>query len=458
MNARALAYFSFHRLIGSSVEACYKEMLRLEGSSTLELARVQNERLEKLLHFAVQNVPFYRDRVPAKKNLALADFPILTKDDLKEYFLELMTSELRSEYVSGKHSRGYSWVKVQTGGSTGVPTTVIHDANYRDRGRAGRLYAQALCGFPLGTPYYRLWGSMQDINQARISRVQRILKLLHNEATLNAFLMDSQRMRSYLQVLSGSRTEHLMGYVDAVVQLAEFARDHKIPVRPLKSIMSCAGTLTEDSRRFLELAFGARVHNFYGSRECASIACECEHGGQHIFTNQVYLEIVDEEGRPVQTERSGRILLTLLQNNAFPLIRYEIGDVGMLSKSQCPCGRSFPILDRLEGRTAEFLRGTNGCYVSPVYIRHLIGVVHNPGVVRRFQLEQKSTTDFEFRYERNGDTSTEQECEVLSLIRRDLQAVLGNDSCLQIICVDAIPPTSSGKYLYTVNRVPGSPK
>src|SRR5258707_8347716 len=141
MNLHARAYFAIHKAIGSRVHQYYEEMLRLERSSVQELKALQSERIETLLKHAVKNVPYYRERIKTQGSVGLSDFPMLTKEDTREHFQELMTPEVNLEYQSKKGGRGYSWVKVQTGGTTGMPTTVIHDAEYRDRGRAGRLYS-----------------------------------------------------------------------------------------------------------------------------------------------------------------------------------------------------------------------------------------------------------------------------------------------------------------------------
>ena len=449
MNMRELVYFGVHRAIGSRVRECFEEMLSLETSTPEHLLQLQGSRLEKLLRNAAERVPFYRERVSGKKDVSLGDFPILRKEDIRKNFLDLMTPELRMEYTSGQRRGRYSWVQVQTGGTTGVPTTVIHCPEYRDAGRAGRLYSQHLCGFPLGTKYFKLWGSMKEINESRASPTQRVLQKLHNETLLNAFRMSDRDIESYIHALNSSDTQHLMGYVDAICEICTFARRRKISLRPLKSIMACAGTVTPEVRQNLEASFNARVHNQYGSRDCAGIACECEHGGHHIYSNILFLEAVDELGRGVPSGHSGRLLVTLLSNFSFPLIRYEIGDVGALSSAMCNCGRPYPLLRAVEGRTGEFLRSMTGAYVSPVYIRHLVGVVHNPGVIRRFQLEQTSACEFVLRYELEAGVSEAAERKTLGLISKDLKAVLGAEACLQIEKQTEIVAAESGKFLYT---------
>lgn len=449
---RQRIYLGLQSMLGSRAGARLEEFLRLETAAPDDLRALQRERTDRLLRFAVQNVPYYRARCALHEQLHLEDFPILTKTAVRDHFRDLMSPEVNAGYEGGRRV-GYSWIEVKTGGSTGQPTTVVHDARMRDYGRAARLYSQRLCGFPFGTPYFRLWGSMQEINQMRDSAACRLTRLLAGERLFNAFRMSEARMREYLASMERSRVRHMMAYVDCAAELARFAREKRISVRPLQSLMACAGTVTPDCRGLIESVFGCKLHNKYGSRECTDMACECRHGRMHIYANHVLLEVVDEQGRAVQPGTAGRILVTLLNNHSFPMIRYEIGDVGALGEGSCPCGSPFPILERVEGRASEFLRTPAGAYVSPVYVRHLVGVVYNPGFVGRFQIVQREFTQFDLNLEVLGDTSDGQLESLGGRIEHDLAAVFGQACSVRARRVARIPESASGKFLYVVSQV-----
>src|SRR5262249_36704551 len=257
------------RLAGSSLSKYYREFLALEQIPIRDLKELRARRLERLLLHASTTVPFYCRRVQAREGLMLRDFPVLTKSDIRENFDHLMAPELLHEYLSGKRARGYSWMPVQTGGSTGIPTTVIHDREFRDFNRAARLYTQHLCGFPIGTGHFKLWGSMREINEAKEALHQRVASRLAGEVVLNAFRMREPELEVYVRLINESSVEHMLAYADAAHRMAEYIRAERRSVRPLKSIMACAGTLTEAMRQSISEAFGrARIHNMYGSRDC----------------------------------------------------------------------------------------------------------------------------------------------------------------------------------------------
>jgi phenylacetate-CoA ligase len=449
---RQHVYLGLQSMLGSKAGPRLEEFLRLETAAPDALRALQQERTGRLLRSAVENVPYYRARCAHYGPLRLEDFPVLTKTAVRDHFRELMSPPLSARY-EGRRGTGYSWIEVKTGGSTGRPTTVIHDACLRDYGRAARLYSQRLCGFPFGTPYFRLWGSMNEISQMRDSAACRLTRWLAGERLLNAFRMSEARMREYLAVMGRSRVRHMMAYVDCAAELARFARANHVPVRPLQSLMACAGTVTPASRALIENVFGCKLHNKYGSRDCAEMACECRHGRMHIYANHVLLEVVDEQGRGVPPGTAGRILVTLLNNLSFPMIRYEIGDVGALGEGGCACGSPFPILDRVEGRTSEFLRTPAGAYVSPLFVIHLVGVVHNPGFVDRFQLVQRASTQFDLNLELAGGTPDSQLKSLGGRLERDLGAVFGQACSVRARRVARIPESSSGKFLYVVSQV-----
>lgn len=445
---RRMVYFAAQRLRGSKVAEYYREFLDLQRRSPTELQALQEFRLAETLRQARECSPFYQALRGADAR-DLKTFPILTKDLIRDNFERFMSPQLLKEYQNGRSGWRYGWLLVKTGGSTGIPTSVIRTVEYRDRSRASRLYGLYLCGFPVGTPHFRLWGSMRDINQMRDSILQRFGQWVLNGKLLNAFQMSESDMHSYITQLNEAHIDHMMAYTDAAHELARFCRKNSLRVRPLSSLMACAGTVTEDFRSTFTEVFHSRIHNWYGSRDCGGMACECEQGGLHIFTNNVLIEIVDDQGNPLPFGQTGRILVTLLANRDFPIIRYEIGDQGSLSNARCDCGRPFPLFHSLSGRSVEFLLTNQRAYVPPEFVIHLIGVVHNPGVLRRFQLTQDSLFDYtlQFQIERGANPVTLANC--LAAIDHDLKAVFGSESSIQYRQVEVIPPSASGKFLYT---------
>ena len=110
--------------------------------------------------------------------------------------------------------------------------------------------------------------------------------------------------------------------------------------------------LTAEDRDFIDAAWGAPVHNLWGSTEIGVQAVGCRQGdGLHICADEVILERVDEVGRPVGAdEPAARTLATGLAGRTFPFIRYDLGDEVTLLPGRCPCGSAMPRVADIAGR------------------------------------------------------------------------------------------------------------
>ncbi len=451
-------YFSLQSAVGSRIGPVWREFLRWEKFSPDLLDRAVQERLLHLLETATASSEYYRKlniaRRPGETAMDwLRRFPILSRVQVREHFAELVIDGLRGQITSPESisPKSYDWLVVKTGGSTGVPTTVVHDATGRDWGRATRLYAAQQCGFALGKPYFRLWGSEQDLLNQQAGLQQRVLHSLQAEIPMNAFKAREKDLQQHLQImLDHPRIEHLMTYVDAAAGLAQYIQEHNLPRPKFKTIMACAGTVTPEFREILEKTFGAEVFDKYGSRECCDMACECRcHTGLHVASPAVLLEILDEAGHECPPAKSGRILVTLLNNPSFPMIRYDVGDMATWAPPvPCPCGSSFPRIQSLQGRQDDMLVTEDGTLQSSVFVRHFVGVSLNRQLIREWQLEQTDRARFVFRY---IALRNEGLADNLSRLKESFQLVFGRSASIEMKPVTEIPPSPSGKVRWIIN-------
>jgi len=133
---------------------------------------------------------------------------------------------------------------------------------------------------------------------------------------------------------------------------------------------------SESMRQKLYRRTGIRAHNCYGASEFyGPMFLECDRQqGAHIWADLCYMEILDKDGEPCADGERGEIVVTMLQKEAFPLIRYRINDISSLTWEKCDCGRTHPRLDRISGRTDDMLvvRGIN---VFPSQVESVIGTL-----------------------------------------------------------------------------------
>ena len=140
---------------------------------------------------------------------------------------------------------------------------------------------------------------------------------------------------------------------------------------------------------------GVKGYNCYGTSELSGpLFTECvEQNGIHIWGDYAYVEIIDPEtGEQLGPGERGELVLTMLQKEAMPIMRYRIGDISEVDPEPCPCGRTHPRIKRIFGRVDDMLiiRGIN---VFPSQVEHtLMGI---PEVGEHFQIvvERKGVLD-----------------------------------------------------------------
>jgi phenylacetate-CoA ligase len=365
-----MLYFNGHRfLVGSELGGAYRWIYKADqiGFSQEDLRNL----LVRMLQHCQKSAPYYRELIEQSGQRYVRDpqrflsrFPILTKDIIRQNFARLQSDDLDSR----------NWTYNSSGGSTGEPIRLIQDRQFTDYQMAIQWLSFTWAGRNLGEPGVHLWGSERDILHQTVGLKKKVLNLLTNDRYFNAFLMTPEKMSRYLQFLNTHPPKFIIAYVQSIYELAQFAISEHITVTPQEAIMTLAGTLYPFMREKIEAVFHCKIFNRYGSREVGDIACECEaHAGLHVFPWGNYIEIVDDEGHPVPNGVEGNILVTNLNNFAMPLIRYAIGDRGMLSLSdQCSCGRQGQILERLSGRNVDVFRKRDGTLIDGEYFTHLL--------------------------------------------------------------------------------------
>jgi phenylacetate-CoA ligase len=188
--------------------------------------------------------------------------------------------------------------------------------------------------------------------------------------------------------------------------------------------------MTEAGRELIENKFGIRVFSRYNAVESFRIGFSCERQhGFHLREDLCCLRIVDTRGNQVKDGEPGEVVLTNLVNRGTVLINYRIGDLGAITHEPCPCGRTLPMLARLEGRSEDIIYLADGRMVHP---RTVWSVFKERNDVLRYQLIQHQPDKFELRIVPAGSQARDA---VVNSILEDLEKLLGpveiTTSCLE---------------------------
>ena len=178
-----------------------------------------------------------------------------------------------------------------------------------------------------------------------------------------------------------------------VEALVETSRNFNKPVR-LDSVLLRGGQITDYTNQIVADELGARTIGLYSSKEAGAIASPCPSGdGYHVNDESVLVEIVDDSGKPVKAGQEGRVIVTPFTSTAVPLLRYDQGDMAIMSDG-CSCGRTLMHLKKITGRVRSAFRHPDGRATSrelPMDCRKMLGA-------SRLQIIQTGPTNFTVRY------------------------------------------------------------
>ena len=263
-----------------------------------------------------------------------------------------------------------------------------------------------------------------------------------------------EQVGKYVKKLSHIKPYFILGYASALRRTAEYILAHDVrSIRP-HSILSGAEVLSPDTRALVEKAFGCKVYNCYGSSEFGYIANECPHGNLHVNAERVYLEIV-RDGKAVPPGEEGDIVITDLDNVAFPLIRYAVGDIGILSPESCSCGRGLPVLQSLLGRSIDYLQTPSGV---PIRVSNVLAALFREAntdrQIQAAQVVQVALDAVIIRIIPGPTFSVDTESKGLAALR----SILTDDITISFDYVSAIEPAPSGKIRPFIALTSSSPQ
>lgn len=321
------------------------------------------EKLREVLARAFVHVPFYR-RAWRSLGITLGDLARFQLEDLAS--LPITTKgHLRShpdEFIDSDVARTQQLHRYYTSGSTGTPISCVLTSEAHRRVIAARearsfgwagvsiLWPRSTIGGRLVTPradspppYYRYnWAERQ--------------------VYFSTFHISPDRAANYVEGFNRYRPRVLTGYAYSHYALARMMLERGLCLsyRPDALVLS-AEKLTPQMKSVIQEAFQARAYEEYGTVEQCVLATECESGRLHVNPDFGIVELLDESGKPTRPGQEGRITCTSLVSDAQPLIRYEIGDLGVWSKETCPCGRNhLPVLKEILGRLEDAVVGQDG--------------------------------------------------------------------------------------------------
>ena len=425
----------------------YKKLKDRQWKTLKENRNLQRIKLFKLIQYASQNIPYYQ-RVIQEHQISFSEDTIFT--DLKKF--PLLTKEIiRNNFDQLYKFRDNTYYRNTSSGSTGEPAIFFQDRYCLEWEMATKILFDEWAGRKIGEPMVKLWGAMEDILKGSQGIKGYLKQQLSGVTTLNSYMMTERNLYDYVQRINKIKPHLILAYSNSIDELCRFIQEQHLSIYSPQAIMTSAGVLFPEFRKRIEEVFQAPVFNCYGSREVGDIACNCEKSYElHLIPNIHYLEIVDNNGKEVNTGESGEIIITLLTNYTMPLIRYKIEDRGIFSEAECSCGRGFPFLKKVEGRVRSIFRNKQGDIIDGGFF---IELFYFRDYVKQLQVIQKAYDYIIINLVLKDSQKIKDVKKDFTEINKKINLAMGNKTKIKYNIVDEIKPSPSGKYLQTFSQI-----
>ncbi len=419
--------------------------------SRSDVQKHQRQLLDELLTYTWDHSKFYRTLWSAGgvtraelTGIAMERLPTVDKKMLMEHFEEVITEPHISRvdveaFIKGDPT-GKGWFKNQyvamnTSGSSGVIGVFLYTKDFWARLIgivAARMCTIPIWYFPLGLVRLGFVGETSG-HHAGISLIKAAPKIFH-AASVDVALPKDELKR----MLEIHRPNVLAGYASGIAALADMKLTTGLNIQP--RVIVCSGEALSPAREEIIIkAFGIRPINFYGATECLAMGASLHESGKlDIFDDLVYLEAVDDDRKPVATGELGRVIITVLGNTIFPLIRYAIDDEIALDPELE--GHRFLVATTVAGRKMDRIvtKLKNGTAME-VHPMDLVGLFF-PGL-KHYQVVQTSEADIALRCVVEGDHEQARK-DADALIEEFLQekGLTRAEVSVTVEFVDGIPP------------------
>lgn len=423
-------------------EAFKKNLALLQESQwwpNEKLEQYRTKRRDAFLRRSLEVSEYYRTRpayAAALSGAKYEDLPLLTKAEVHQHVREIMRQDLASTAHRWVHTSG------TTGTSIGFPVSVeAFQREYACRALHNSwggvsLHGRDKIAFCAGHPV------------AFIERQRPpfwTYDLANNMLILSSYHLTARNLPHYIRELERFQPLMISGYPSSLYLLALAYEKYGTGKLRLRSAFTSSETLFDFQRQKISSAFGVKVFNYYGNTEMCSNGMECEHGTIHLKMEYSYVEVLNVLNKPCGPGESGRLVCTGFGNEAFPLIRYEIGDsVTVAPNQQCRCGRSGILLDGLIGRTEDYVVTPDGRLVGR--LDHIFKETEN---VLQAQILQDSVDEIILRVVKSDRYTSRDEAVLLAAARSRLGKSIG----IHIEYVSEIPRTRNGKFRFIDSKI-----
>lgn len=280
---------------------------------------------------------------------------------------------------------------------------------------------------------------------------ERLKDWFSNRYRFSVFDLSDVAFKTTLAKFKTDKFDFINGYTSPIVQFAKYLKQKNIVLNTIcPSLKVCIVTsemLFDDDKTLMETQFGVSVVNEYGASELDLIAFQNTNDEWQVNNETLYVEILDNKGNVLPFGEEGRIIITSLYNKAHPLIRYDVGDIGILSEKST---LRKPILKKLVGRTNDIAILPSGKKAAGLTFYYITkSVIENDGNVSEFVIEQTALDQFIIRFVSKEELSNAQK----EIITAEMERYLEPGIKVDFNRVSQLKRTKAGKLKQFISKL-----
>ncbi len=386
------------KLNGFKINEAKKKLSEILSISEEKYLDFINDKKKEIVDFHLKNNSNYRQFVGKSTIENWNDLPVMTK----KHFQKPLSERLSEGYLPKN-----IYVN-KTSGSSGDPFVFAIDKPSHALTWAGAIYRFGWFGIDFNKSYQaRFYGIPLDFIG---NKKERLKDFLSSRYRFTIFNLSDQVLEQMLKKFQSKKFDYINGYTSSIVLFAKFLQKKNIVLKDicpsLKVCMATSEMLFEEDKKLLEKQFGIPIVNEYGASELGLIAFQNPKGEWQVNAENLFVEVLDANNQVVANGNEGKIVVTSLYNKAHPIIRYEIGDIGILDEKSTA---KKPILKQLLGRTNDIAILPSG-KKSPGLTFYYVtkSIIEDDGNVKEFIIKQLSINTFKIDYVAENELTNNQ--------------------------------------------------
>jgi phenylacetate-CoA ligase len=427
---RRSAFWIFDKIKGKQIYTDFDDVrFILENHSNEASFKLRHDYLHAIIRHARLTTPFYRNILSDE----LQDFPVINKNIIRENLSTFLSAGSNFKEVTN----------VVTSGSTGTPFCVKQDKRKKLRNTADTIFFGELAGFWLGQRlyYFKIWNE--------INKKSFFTQLTHNIVPCDVTRLDDIALSKIVLSLENDKSNKgLLAYSSVYDALSLFLRNnnHNPINNNITSVIAMSESLDAMTKKSISHFLCVNAVSRYSNMENGIIAQQLTDGSDEFVINDAsyFIEILDlDSDVPSPEGIPGRIVVTDLFNYCMPIIRYDTGDIGSITRKEI-FNDVRQVFKSIEGRRMDLIYDTSGSLLSSYVITNNMWKYKD---VKQYQFIQNSDKDYLFIL--NTDQPFLRENELISEFRK----YLGNDSNITVEYKKEIPVLASGKRRKVINKI-----